>query len=62
MLANGCSLDQTCPTTGSWKNHGAYVSCVSNTAATLVDLGLVTPAQKDALVPAAAQSSVGSKK
>ncbi len=63
--ASGCSGAQllaiACPTTASYKNHGAYVSCVSKTADSLVSQGLVTSAQKDTIVSTAAQSDIGKK-
>jgi hypothetical protein len=55
----GCSVDQTCPATSTWKNHGAYVSCVTQAANTLVAQGRITGAQKGAITNAAAQSNVG---
>jgi hypothetical protein len=62
---SGCSIAQYCPcegprgTTELWKNHGKYVSCVSKSAQSFVDLGLITGEEKDAIVSAAAQSSCG---
>ena len=64
----GCSIAQLCPcewprgTRVRWKNHGLYVSCVARSADSFVELGLITEAEKDATVSAAAQSSCGSKK
>ncbi len=55
----GCSIDQTCPTTSAWKNHGAYVSCVSHAATTLVREGVIGTGERDELVTAAADSDVG---
>ncbi|HEX3552182.1 MAG TPA: DUF5074 domain-containing protein [Thermoanaerobaculia bacterium] len=57
--ANGCSISQLCPCAGSWKNHGKYVSCVAHTSESFVNAGLITEAQKDALVSAAGRSSCG---
>jgi YVTN family beta-propeller protein len=63
--ATGCSIAQLCPcagprgTTQSWKNHGQYVSCVSQSAQSFVQQGLITAAQKNAIVSAAGQSSCG---
>jgi len=45
-----------------WKNHGAYVSCLAHTASDFLTGGLITEAEKDASVSAAAQSSCGRKK
>ena len=33
-----------------WKNHGKYVSCVAHAADDFLDLGLITPAEKDAIM------------
>lgn len=61
--ASGCSGAQlvalACPAGGSYKNHGAYVSCVSKAAESALAAGLLTSAEKDAIVSAAAQSSIG---
>lgn len=63
----GCSIAQLCPcvgprgTTVAWKNHGQYVSCVTKSAESFLAQGLITEAEKDALVSAAAQSACGSK-
>ena len=61
--ASGCSGSQAvaaaCDAAGSWKNHGAYVSCVSKAAEAQVEQGLLTDAEADALVSAAAKSKVG---
>ena len=59
VLGNGCSVGQTCSPTATWKNHGAYVSCVSQTTGTLVRQGSITTTQKSAIDSAAAQSNVG---
>lgn len=72
--AHGCSIDQLAPCAGpasegqpsgrpvSWKNHGEYVSTVTHVAESFVAAGLITGAQKDAVVSAAAQSSCGQAK
>jgi uncharacterized protein YegL len=57
--ANGCSIDQHCPCNSNWQNHGKYVSCVAKAADAFVLAGLITAAQKNAIVSAAAQSSCG---
>jgi len=62
VLGNGCSVDQTCPCVDSWKNHGAYVSCVAQSSESLLNEGIIDEATKDALVSAAAQSSCGKKR
>ena len=65
--STGCSLAQLCPcegprgTTVAWRNHGKYVSCVAQSAESFVAQGLLTEAEKDALVSQAAQSTCGEK-
>ena len=60
--AVGCSVNDYCPAGDDWKNHGAYVSCVSRTAEDFVDSGIITEAEKDAIVSEAAQSNIGKNK
>jgi hypothetical protein len=66
--AEGCSIDQLCPcegprgTTGSWKNHGGYVSCVAKSAESFLAAELITQAEKDAICSEAGQSGCGVKK
>jgi hypothetical protein len=60
--ADGCTIAALCPCENSWKSHGAYASCVSRTAETFVNAGLITEGQKDAIVSEAALSDCGSKK
>ena len=55
-------IDQLCSPDDDWKNHGKYVSCVSHAAEDYLEAGLITEAEKDAIVAAAAQSDVGKKK
>ncbi len=61
----GCSIVQLCPCAGPrdstepWRNHGKYVSCVAQSAKTLVDLGLISETEKGAIVSAAGQSNCG---
>ena len=64
--ADGCSIDQLVPCSGpasggTWKNHGQYVSSVAHVAETFVAAGLISEADKDAIVAAAAQSRCGFK-
>ena len=59
--ATGCSVAQLCPCDNEWKNHGSYVSCVSQTAESFLDDGLLTEAEKDDLVSQAGPSSCGHK-
>ncbi len=60
----GCSIADLCPCENQppWKNHGEYVSCTTRTAESFVKQGLITKAEKDAIVSSAAQSSCGEKK
>jgi hypothetical protein len=61
--AEGCTgidvVEAACPVLGSYKNHGAFVSCVSNAVEGEVAAGLLTEEEGDAVVSAAAQSNVG---
>lgn len=61
--AQGCSgvqlITQACPTAGPYRNHGAYVSCVSNSAEDAVEAGLLTDAEADVIISTAAKSTVG---
>lgn len=59
VLENGCSVDQTCPCDDSYRNHGAYVSCVALVTATMVEEGVITQEEQDAIVATAAQSTCG---
>ncbi len=63
--SNGCSGPQLvtllCSPTAQWKNHGKYVSCVEEATEQLVRTGLLTKAQRKAILNAAAQSSIGKK-
>lgn len=65
---NGCSIEQLCPCDGPrgtvmpWKNHGKYVSCTAHATNGFVDKGLISEAEKDAIMSAAGQSACGKKK
>jgi len=58
----GCAIADYCPCEieGGWSNHGAYVSCVAQTAEDFVAAGLIDSPAKDVIVSAAAQSDCGS--
>jgi hypothetical protein len=56
---NGCSIADACPCESSWRNHGAYVKCVAQTSNSFLSAGLITSAQKDAIVSAGARSACG---
>lgn len=65
--SHGCSIDQLAPcegpaSGGSWKNHGQYVAAVAQAADQLLSEGLISQADKDAILAAAGQSPCGSKK
>jgi hypothetical protein len=57
----GCSIADLVPCDNPWRNHGAYVSAVARTAEEFLDLGLISEAEKDAIMSAAGQSQCGSK-
>jgi len=57
--ATGCSIADLCPCDGDWRNHGAYVRCVAHASRDFLGDGLITGAEKGAIVSSAAQSSCG---
>lgn len=61
----GCSgpqlIDQECPLDGAYRNHGEYVSCVAHAAEDVLELGLITEEEKDAIVSDAGHSDIGKK-
>jgi hypothetical protein len=63
--ADGCSIAELCPCAGprgsneGWKNHGKYVSCVTQAAQDFRRARLITAAERDAIVRQAAQSDCG---
>jgi len=62
--AQGCSIEQLVPCAGpasggAWKNHGAYVSVVAQVAQEFVEEGLISAADRAAIVVRAAQSDCG---
>lgn len=59
VLSNGCAVAEHCACSSPWKNHGAYVSCVTHSATLLFQAGRMTSSQRSAAVQAAAQSSCG---
>ena len=50
-------VDQVCPCTADWKNHGQYVSCVAKAVQSMVTKKMMGP-----IVSKAAKSSCGKKK
>jgi len=64
--ADGCSIDQLAPCAGpasggTWKNHGEYVSTIARAAASFVAQGLISDAERNAIVSNAAGSNCGAK-
>jgi len=62
----GCSVADYCPCDADmdgdgWKNHGKYVSCVSNTNEDFVDAGLLTEDEADDIQSDAGSSDCGHK-
>lgn len=55
----GCSIADLCPCESDWRNHGAYSRCVARTSEWFSTAGLITAAQKDAIVSAGARSVCG---
>jgi hypothetical protein len=63
---NGCTIDQLVPCDGpaeggKWRNHGQYVSAVSAAAEDFWRAGLITAAERDDTVRAAAGTNCGKK-
>jgi len=63
----GCSIADVCPCAhdangATWRNHGAYVSCIARTADRFAAAGLITPEEKDALVSDAGRSGCGARR
>jgi hypothetical protein len=54
--SSGCSVDELCPCENEWKNHGSYVRCVAHASEDFMNDGLITEAEKDAIVSEAAES------
>ena len=53
-------LGPCCPSL-DWRNHGQYVRCVAQDAEALVEAGMFTQDEADALVSSSAQTDVGKK-
>ena len=64
---DGCSLPQLCPcgsprqSTTSWRNSGAYVSCVATSVNSFVKAGLLSAGNGDAVSLAAKDSACGAR-
>ena len=59
---SGCSIADLCPCDNAWKNHGAYVNCVTKTSQSFLASGLISSPDKGLIVSGAAQSECGKKK
>ena len=59
---DGCSIGELCPCETKWKNHGAYVKCVAHASNDFLAEGLITHAEKGAIVSTAGGASCGHKK
>ena len=59
--ADGCSIDQLVPCDGPWKNHGQFVSAMAHVTKEFEREGLITQAQRSAIMTAAAKSDCGKK-
>ncbi|HEU0009225.1 MAG TPA: thrombospondin type 3 repeat-containing protein [Verrucomicrobiae bacterium] len=58
---NGCSIEQLAPCAGPWKSHGEYVNRVKEVTSDFARAGLITEAQRRALLNQAAQSGCGGR-
>ena len=54
-------VDESCEPEEPWNNHGEYVRCVSHRVEELIEDGIITEEDGDAIVSTAAQSDVGKK-
>ncbi|SEA16467.1 putative metal-binding motif-containing protein [Microbulbifer marinus] len=54
-----CDMALTCDPDGDWKNHGQYQRCVTEEVDLLVNTGVLTVEEGDALINDAAQSDTG---
>jgi hypothetical protein len=64
----GCGLNELCPceglrrTTELWRNHGKYVPCIAKASEHFLQNGLISEADRDDIVSAAAHTACGAKK
>lgn len=62
---DGCTIDQVAPCSGPrgreepWRNHGKYVSAVAHAANQFKEDGLITEAEKEAIMLSASESECG---
>jgi probable HAF family extracellular repeat protein len=55
----GCSISDLCPCDNEWKNHGAYVKCVTHASEDFVANGLISEIDKNYIVSDAGASECG---
>lgn len=55
----GCAISDYCPCDADWRNHGAYVSCISRTARTFAKASLISKREKGRITSSAARSDCG---
>lgn len=55
-------VEAACPRSATYRNHGAYVSCVSQEAERLFASDMLTEFQKDAVISEAGRSEVGKRR
>ena len=58
-------VESLCPCVNDdepWKNHGKYVTCVSQALDEMVDVGYLAEEDKDTYMSSAAKSDCGKKK
>jgi hypothetical protein len=60
----GCAIAQVCPAENDWKNSGAYIKCLKNTAQDFLSDGLISKRERAAIIAAAASNGAvgGGKK
>jgi hypothetical protein len=59
--ASGCSIPQLVPCDGPWSSHGEYVRVLSAVTASFVEAGLITEAQRRAILRVGQTSDCGKK-
>ena len=59
VTAEGCSVYDLCPCEGDWKNHGAYMKCVTDTSWQFLENDLFTSTERAAVIAEAAISDCG---
>jgi hypothetical protein len=60
--ASGCSIPQLVPCDGNWRNHAEYVQALFNVTARFAEAGLVTEAQRRAILRDGLASDCGKRK